>query len=166
MKTIRVFLACLLTLSIFSLSRPAHAVVGLATGNPVVTVLGAATLGGSVIFLTTGSSDDLGTSLLMAFWGFIAGAVGLTLLDGEEAMEFAELSTKDALSLGITPEEREAFNTEIDQVNAVAEAVSAELPEKPTADDAKVLWAHYGESLHPQALIATTKVARSMFKKQ
>lgn len=166
MKTIRIFLAFLLTLTTLTMSRPSHAVVGLATGNPVVTILGAASLGGAGIYMAAGANDTIGESFVRAFFGLIVGAVGLTLLDGEQAYEFAEISSSEARSLGVSAEEREAFNLELDQVNAIAEAVATELPEKASVEEAKALWAQYGEMLHPQALSATIKISRTMAKKQ
>lgn len=166
MKTIRLFLACLLTLTTLTMSRPSHAVVGLATGNPVVTILGAASLGGAGIYMASGGNDDLGESFVRAFFGIIAGAVGLTLLDGEQAYEFAEISPTEARSLGVSADEMVAYNLELDQVNAIAEAVATELPQKASVEEAKALWAQYGEMLDPQALAATIKISRTMAKKQ
>lgn len=166
MKTTRIFLAFFLTLTTLTMSRPSHAVVGLATGNPVVTILGAAALGGTGIYLASGGNDDLGESFVRAFFGLMAAAVGLTLLDGEQAYEFAEISSADARAMGISPDERAAYNLELDQVNAIAEAVATDLPEKSTVEEAKALWAHYGDALDPQALSATIKISRTMAKKQ
>lgn len=128
-------------LSLTFVTPKAQAAVGLVTGNAALTCAGLvlSAVGGTVGFI---GSDGVGDSA--ASTGMLGLLLGLLILDseGEQMVEFSQLSKGAAKKLQISEEERSTYNLEIDQANAMAGEVSNYLStiEKPTQRDSHKMW--------------------------
>ncbi|MEK7690085.1 MAG: hypothetical protein AAB425_03600 [Bdellovibrionota bacterium] len=153
-------------------SPSAHAAIGaIATGGaisvPVAiaagSVLGLGLTYGIIVDVSWGDGMVVGT----AVWSVIGLIIGGIILDEQSGqVSFAEIETEEkALSLGLNAAEAQAYNSELDQVNAVRETIEAEVA---TVDGdrlkaAEALWADYGaNALSQDAWSAVQKVSHNL----
>ena len=91
---------------------------------------------------------------------------GLVVLDDAGKMTFNELSAEKALKAQITEAEATAFNSELEELNAVKDLVSSELTglegnKEQKAEAAKELWTEYQEYVSKDAFMALSKLVRA-----
>lgn len=166
MKSLRSFLFVLLAVCTFTASTPSKAAVGLGFASPVTIITGAVIAGGGAVsVLASDKAPDLGSGLLMFFGGIAAAIIGVVVLDGEEGqlMAFATLSSNEARALKITSAEAQAFNRELDQINALAAFVDYEVAQMKgaTAQDAANVWNDVKTEVSPDAFSALVKVSQN-----
>ncbi len=157
----------------FSLSpNTSHATIGLVTVNPILVSAGLIMSGTSGIAFTLsqvkthqGGVDNFLWGAVIAMGSLASLGIGLLVLDGEQGMVFAELDQANAEKLGVSESERLSFNSELDQVNALAEYVDSELAaiRNPTPEDAKSLWNTVTDTIHPLTLSTMQKVSLQLF---
>lgn len=172
----------LTTLTVFMLlnSQPSKAAVGFVFGGAGLVTAGlyamgggaaSATLGG-VACLTgidrTGSSTGPGcaASLYAVIGGILAGAFGLLILEEESVIQFSPLDIPSAKRLKVSKSEREAFNREVDEVNALASYVDRRLQvsEDPKVEDAKEIWEEVRGSISEDAFSALIKISSQLYR--
>lgn len=160
MKKLTGFLAIVLTTSTLTFSTPSKAAVGVIMGNPSVVLGGLAMVGVGAPVLIFG--QDLGD---IAGVGGLATLLGMIVLDGEQGqtISFNQISTKTAQKLGVTEVQRQSYNAELDQANYLFEEVSTELGrlERPSATDAKKIWANYESMVSADTFLVMKKISRS-----
>lgn len=169
MKSLRAFIFAIVAVCTLTATTPSKAAIGLGFASPVTIITGAVIAGGGVI--AVGASDkapDLGSGLLMFFGGISAAILGLLVLDGEEGqlVAFGPLSMKDAQSLKISKLEVQAFNRELDQINALASYVDHEVAQikEPTSQDAANVWNDVKSEVSPEAFRALVKVSENSLR--
>lgn len=184
MRTLKRFIRSLIlsTLTVFLLlnSQPSKAAVGFVFGGAGLVTAGlyamgggaaSATLGG-VACLTgidrTGSSTGPGcaASLYAVIGGVLAGALGLLILEEESVIQFSALDLEAAKKLKVTKAEREAFNREVDEVNALASYVDRRLQasDEPTVEDAKAVWEEVRGSVSEETFSVLIKISQQLYK--
>jgi len=175
MKKLSGFLAIALTVSTLTISRPSHSAVALVTFNAPLALMSLGMLGGSGVVALISSQFEHHDNMVLssgAVFGYIGSAivaaVGIVALDGEKGqkVEFAELSKKQAKQLGITSEEAQIYNSELDMVNQVFVQVTSDLDrmEKPEPKDAKALWEQYESMLSVESISVMKKISQSTVK--
>jgi hypothetical protein len=87
-------------------------------------------------------------------------AIGLVMLDGEQQVEFRELSKAEANKLGVTATDLEIYNSEVDQANMLMADVKAELSkiEKPSVEDSGVAWSGVKDLVSPATYATMQKI--------
>ncbi len=168
MKNIRIFFAVLLTVVTLSHSKPSQAAVSIFTGGATailgLKVIAVGVVGGyatAAIAQSTCTSGDCFNGILGVLLGGAVIAVGVVILDGEQAVEFQELDKKKATLLGVSESERESFNSELDQVNMLLEEVTEKMTslESPTAQDSADAWNNVKDLVSPLTFSAMQKIA-------
>lgn len=151
-------------------SRPSQAAIGaivaapaVVTGGLVIAGLGAGT---TLALAVTAGPNDLGAGILMMFFTLPALALGLLVLDGEQGISYSPVSLKDATRLGLSAEELNSFNQEIDQVNALASYVDSEVAQMKdaTEDDAAEIWKDVKNEVRPETFSALVKITKQLYK--
>ena len=177
MKLIKTTLLSLLIVTSLS-SKPSQAAIGAIASAPVVITAGLVALGigatgvaGTIAasLLVQNNGQDLGDGFF--FNGVTAfgtlGVVGLIVLEGEQQLAFTELTTAEALKLNISESEKQSFNAELDQVNAVMAQVTAEVSslENPTLADSQAAWMEVSQSLSPESFTVMQKITLQLYRK-
>jgi hypothetical protein len=164
MKKLRVFFAVLLTVTTLAHSRPSQAAIGAAVSTPVLIagiVITAVTGVGTLATLSScrGDSSGLCAGLTILVGGPLV-LLGLVVLDGEQGVEFKELSNKEASKLGVSATELAIYNSEVDQANMLMADVKSELSEmnKPTAEDSKIAWDGVKDMVSPETFATMQKI--------
>lgn len=154
---------CALT---FTLVAPARGAVGTSFGAAPAVVIGAASMGLAVGGVYGGyrlikrGKIVIGTAAIVA--SIAVGAFGFMLLDGGQEARFAELSAEGAEELGLSELDREIYNSEVEQVNAVAREIGAELLRQKSQDPelARDLWIDLGTTLSPETMKTVIAIAQ------
>lgn len=173
MKTLKTLLVvfCLLCLTLHS--RQSQAAVGAIAAAPAVVVAGLYVAGtGAVVtgVVTVMDVQEGGGGLFAGImFMFITGPImllGLLILDEEQALEFAPMEADHGRKLGLSSDELRAYNNEIDQINALAAFVDAEVSKdvKPSREYAAKLWTEVKGELSPAAFNGLLKVNNQFIK--
>lgn len=175
MKKLRALVFGLIAGIILLTSNDTKAAVGAIVAAPVVVttgliIAGTGTVGTAASVFAYNGTDDQSASLGYFFLALIAGAVavlGIIVLDEEQAMSYAEISKKEGLKIGLTNEEIHSYNSEIDQVNALASYVDTQMADlkKPTTEDAKVVWEEVSQAVSPETFSAMQKITAKIYAK-
>lgn len=91
-------------------------------------------------------------------------SIGLVLLDKNTSeLSFGEITDSRAKQLGLTKDEQEAFNSQLEEINFLKDDMIEELStmKNPTLDDANRMWNQSQDILEKNAFIALTKVRNS-----
>lgn len=173
MKTLKTLLVVFSLVCLTLHSRPSQAAVGALAAAPAVVVAGLyiAGTGAAVTGVATVMDVSEGGGGLFAFlmFMFITGPImllGLVILDDEQAMEFSPMEPAHGQKLGLSADELRAYNSEIDQINALAAFVDAEVSkdEKPSREYAAQLWTEVKGELSPAAFSGLLKVNNQFIK--
>ncbi len=164
MKSLRVFFAVLLTVVTLTQSKPSQAAVGAAVSTPVL-IVGIVIAGGAgVVTLSTlhgcrGDSSGLCKGLTILILGPLV-LLGLVILDGEQQVEFRELSSVEAVKLEVSANDLAVYNSEVDQANMLVADVKAELSkiEKPSSEDSASAWSNVKELVSPATFTVMQKI--------
>lgn len=161
MKNLKVFFAILLTVVTLTHTKPSQAAVGALVSVPVL-VVGLAISGGGVLW-THKLMRDCGGDGLCGLAILITGPIillGLIVLDGEQDVQFRELSNEEAKKIGISKADLAVYNSEVDQANMLMADVKAELSKfaKPTAQDSVNAWSSVKELVSPSTYSTMQKI--------
>jgi predicted tellurium resistance membrane protein TerC len=140
MKNFILSLTLILTLTISLAPKRADAIVGLATGAAPVAVTGLViALGGRLMIYSAanGHMDEF-SSLAYALIGLYGIFVGTVVLDENNlSVEFSKVNPETTSKLGLSSDEVEIFNSEIDELNLMANEISSRAK---TVNEAASLW--------------------------
>lgn len=175
MKAIKLIVLSFALVSVLFHSKPSHAAISAVAGAPALVTGGLVVAGGAValesvaVFLeVTGGYyyKDLSVYALIVTVPIFL--LGILILD-EDKLEasYAKLDAGKAKNLGITTAELSAYNAEIDEINALANFVDANMTKKGEAGiaESRDLWADVKDSISPEAFSALVKVTSPAFKK-
>ncbi len=153
---------------ITSFASPSKAAVGISFAAPPAVLAGVAVMaaGGGVGYLGYRLVKKGGTAHTVEGVGaFIVAAavayVGLIILDGQRSAEFSELSLDHAAKLDVTAGDIEIYNSEVEQVNAIAREIGDVLMEKgqDNVELSTELWMDLGTNLSPETMKVVIAVA-------
>lgn len=153
---------------VFSISQPSRASLGLAFGGTPAVVVGVAAMGvaaggayGSFRLFKSGK-PFLGA--LAAVGSLAVGFFGFALMDGTQNAEFGELSPEGAEKLGITKAEMEIYNSEVEQVNAIAREIGSELKRQNSESPelARDMWMELGTQLSGETMKTVIAIAQQL----
>jgi cell division protein FtsB len=90
---------------------------------------------------------------------------GLVILDDNGKMTFGELEADKASEAGVTADEAAAYNSELEELNAIKDMVSSEVADlegskEVRAEAAKELWTVYQDYVSPEAFSALVKLVK------
>lgn len=151
---------------VLTLITPARASLGISFAAPGAVIAGVATMGiaagggyGGYRLIKTGKPVLGGAVIVLSL---AVGLFGLGLLDGGQKAEFSELSEDAAAALGVTPYELETYNSEIEQVNAIAREIGSELLKQKSDSPAlaRELWMELGTELSPETMKTVIAIAQ------
>lgn len=175
MNAIRKFVFSIVAMAILLTSTQTKAGIGAIAVAPVVVTTGLVIAGTGVAgtglgIIGAATSDDWVVALggiLLARIAAIVALVGLVILENEQGMSYAEISEDEGLQLGLTSDEIDSYNREIDQVNALASYVDGRMAElkKPTTEDAKKVWEEVSHSVDTETFSAMQKITAHIFVK-
>jgi|GEM_PF-1712603 len=149
--------------------RDAHAIVGAVTslaggaGVPLLVAGAVSTATGILGVLgCVNANCGIGGTLPLAGMALF----GPILLDDGTVgdLEFVAVDQPRAAQVGLTENERLAFNSELDEINAIKETITSDLKrdEKPTAEKAHALWNEYGQALSQDAFSGLEKISTAL----
>ena len=175
MKKLSGILALALTTSALTFSTPSYSAVSLVTFNAPLALMSLGMLAGAGVAGIVGDKSYRSNNDVIASGGAflqigaaVIAVVGIITLDGEggQKLAFAEITPKQAKLLGVTNEEKQIFNSELDMANQVFSQVTSELDrmEKPKAQDAKALWEQYESMLSVETVSVMKKISQSSAK--
>jgi hypothetical protein len=149
------------TVTILSTSGPAKAVVGLISGTVPLAISGLV-MGAGGLAATEIYAKQQNVFLAMA--GALTSAVGVILLDDGQNFHFHKVSQTEGNKIGLTSAEVASFNSEIDQVNALASHVGSELSglTNPTVNDSVAIWASVKDAISPETFTAMQKISAQL----
>lgn len=156
-------------------SRPSQAAVGAIAAAPAAVTAGlyiagagGAAFAGGIVLDYSENAGGWAAFFVTLFVAIPLGVLGLIVLEDEQALEFATLGAAEAQKLGVTQTELRAFNNEIDQINALAAYVDAEVSkdEKPSKEFAAQVWEEVRDEISPDAFSGLVKVNNQLFKKK
>lgn len=167
-------LSLLVTMSIL-MPTTSKAIVGIATDSEATAIAGLALMDLSQIWIIDGRSTTYRngrrgwerttyvTYRVITYPAFLI--AGLVLLDEQGSAEIsAELTQEQISEAGITKEELEAFQSEIEEINAIKDLIASEIGRIPDESEkiyeAGKLWTDYSELLSPSAAIALGKLSQ------
>ena len=140
-------------------------------GIPVLVVGGVTTVGS--IAMTAigvaemnhdheGRMDGLGAVV----FGVTGVLLGLVILDSsdQQGVGFAAIDAKTAENYGVSSVEMQAYNSELDEVNAVRDEVTAKLlqSKNPTMEQSQATWSELKVSISPEAFSVVEKISLHM----
>lgn len=168
------YLSALLLTASFLLSTPSHAIIGIASDSEATAIAGLALMDISQIWVverrTTRTRYRRGgfsrttyvTYRLITYPAFLI--AGLVLLDDQGRAEISsELSQEQIDSADLTTSEIEAFQNEIEEVNAIKDMVASEIAgiedDSKRVEEAGRLWTEYSSALSEETAVALFKLA-------
>ena len=141
--------------------RQAHALIGITSPISVVVaggVIGAAGLGGLVTSGILGATNYTWPAVFFVLGSLPVLFAGIIILDGGSGagLQYSDLTASQASQLGLTQAEWTAYSQNLDEVNAVAESVAADLKQagQIEVDFAKSRWQAYSAELGTDPLQA------------
>ncbi|MFL5784465.1 MAG: hypothetical protein ACJ76H_07655 [Bacteriovoracaceae bacterium] len=152
---------------ILTMINPARSAVGVSFAAPVVVVLGVAALGVSggagyagyrLIKKKTTGMVVAGVGALLASAG--AAYFGLLLLDGNQQGQFGEISSESAAALGVSAQDIAVYNSEVEQVNAIAREIGEQLNGQENVELSRDLWVELGSELSPATMKTVIAIAQ------
>lgn len=159
----RAIVSCAL---VATMVAPARAAVGITFAAPLAVVAGVAAMGVSAgaayggYRLIKNGKTAVGIAVLVV--SAAGGYFGFLLMDGQQEAKFGELSSEGASQLGISASELAIYNSEVEQVNAIAREIGSELAAQnsDSADRARDLWMEYGTQLAPETMKTVIAIAQ------
>ncbi len=149
----------LLTIGLLA-TLQANAIVGLVAPSLALVVAGSV-LAGSSIYMPNGpdSSGNLWPKTIGLF-------IGLAALDGEGGLQYKTLGNDGAEKLGITMAFQDQFNSEIEEVNMLFDAIKSEKEANPDMDRVEIskMWHELAENISPESFEVLTAISKSISK--
>jgi hypothetical protein len=160
----KAMVSCVLMATI--ITTPARSMVGVSFAAPGAVVAGVAILAvgavggyGSYRLIKSGKT---GLGIAAAVVSAAGGYLGFIILDGKQEAKFAEISADAASELGVSEAEREIYNSEIEQVNAIAREIGSELVNQnsDSVEAARDMWMDLGTELSPETMKTVIAIAQ------
>lgn len=175
MKTLKTLFVILSLISLVSYSTPSEASIGGMAASPVLVTAGIVVAGGGVgvqaitmivDFTKVTEYQGLASLIMFAFTVPVV-LLGLLILEEEQVARFSPLSEVNAKKLGLNSYELLAYNSEIDQINALSAYVDASLTEEGEEGikQSRDLWNDVKGSISADAFSGLVKVTSPAFKK-
>jgi hypothetical protein len=174
MKALKSSLLALVAVTMLVNSNPAKAWAGVFTLNPVLALGGLAvgTAGmtaGLFSIIKAVETNNRGVEYLAtagSLVGIVVGVVGVFAFDEQQDAAFAPVSARQAKKLGLTVEEMNSYNSEIDEANALGAHVDTELSHfrKPTLEDSVAIWSSVKSAVAPETFSAMQKISVQAFQ--
>ena len=168
MNKLKAFIAVLLTVVTLTHTKPSQAAVGALVSTPVLiaglVIGGAGVIGTTVQMVRCGNSGNSDMQGVCAAFTLVIGLpvilLGLVVLDGEQQVEFRELTNAEAKKLEISQADLAVYHSEIDQANMLIADVKAELSKvaKPTAQDSEKAWSSVKDLVSPETFETMQKI--------
>ncbi len=155
-------LIVLVAVTMLSAAKPAKASLGTASANPYLVVSGLA-------MTALGFHDAVAPyhrKFTSKSYGVFLMFFGLLQLENEDGISFRQVTQDQAAKVGLTFEETKSYNSEIEQVNALAAHVEGELEklETPSANDSVELWENVKSAVAPETFSAMQKISVKSIK--
>ena len=141
-------------------------------GIPVMVVGGVTTAGGLALYGTAlavkagGSDSDGWRAFGIGILSIGVTLVGLVVLDSkdQQGAVFGTLDDKTAQAMNISSNELAAYNSELDEVNAIRDEVTARLLESknPTVQESQAAWSELKGSISPESFSVVEKISLNM----
>lgn len=150
--------------TLITTSLSTKAAVGFPLASPLI--VGA----GVVVIVGGGSAAAMGVSdikkdntirgALLTLGGIAMAGFGLFILEGEQKITFAELSSDQGEKLGLSALEVQTYNEELDQVNALNTEVTELLSslQNPTEKDSVEAWMNVKDAVSLETFKAMGKI--------
>lgn len=175
MKAFKLIVLSFALVSVLFHSKPSHAAISAVAGAPALVTGGLVIAGGAVgleavavVLEVTGGwewRDASAWALLITVPIFL---LGILVLD-EDKLEasYTQLDPQKARDLGLTKSELSAYNAEIDEINALANFVDANMTKegKEGISESRDLWTDVKDAISPEAFSALVKVTSPAFQK-
>ena len=158
-------------------AHSAIALVAFATGGAAASLatVGGASVGGSLALTYMGCAIDGGKKCngngglsRLSVPAIALLIIGVVLLDkdGQTVYNYSPLSYEAANQIGITDDEADAYNSELDQANAIRETIMSEMLEAGhvSVNEARSLWQAYKSQLSPGTFSAIQKIGEQFAK--
>ncbi len=161
-----VAVSCALLVTMIS---PSRAAVGASFAAPIAVVAGVACIGVSAVgayggyrLIKKGTTAMTVAGVGVILLSVAGGYFGLLLLDGQQEAKFAELSLDEANNLNVSQNDIAIYNSEIEQVNAIAREIGSELnaQKSDSAELARDLWIELGTELSPETMKTVIAIAQ------
>lgn len=177
MNFVKIAIALMITMTVTLHSKPTQAGIGAIVAAPVVVTSGLVIAGAGVGVFAL----DIGTALVLSvvnpnaqypggIFSFVFGipllGLGLIVLDEGATFQYGPIETKAGKKIGLSVTEIMSFNSEVDQINALASDVDQELKAMGSnkSEDAAALWLEARENISPEAFSALVKVTAELYK--
>ncbi|HUP56407.1 MAG TPA: hypothetical protein VM598_03070 [Bdellovibrionota bacterium] len=134
-------------------------------GIPLLVTGGVVVAGGATLTFVVGPLVGGWEGLFWLLLGIPVMAVGVLILDEDvHAVAYKELTAEQAASLELREPERQAFNDELAEINAEAQAIARKLSSlrEPKVEDAAMMWKDSAARLSPEAMTALERVSARM----
>lgn len=153
-----------------SIPQKSHAIVGIAikdkttrTIGGIITAVSGVTAIGTITALSVTGTYFTGALTLILF-SIPGAAIGLVVLDEKNAdLKFRPLTEDKALLLGISNDDLEIFNSEVDELNAIKAEVESQVTDKLSDEEIALMWSDYAQSLSPETMTVAAKVISKTF---
>lgn len=176
MHSLKSFLIALTLLSVIGYSTPTQASLGGMVASPALVTAGiVVAAGGAGLELYTiideivnpGEYQGLPTLLMLAITVPMV-MLGLLILEEDQKVEFSPMSAESGKKLGLSPYELMAYNSEIDQINALSAYVDSSITEEGEAGlkQSRDLWNEVKGSVSEDAFSAVVKIVSPAFKQR
>lgn len=170
----RIVFSLLLSLTLFFTTMPkAEALVGIAISSQSTRSVGGlmslAGAGGVAAGVTlTAIFGNSYAFLALSVLGATAGIIGIVVLDEKSAeLKFSLLDSQKAALLGVSNEEAEVFNSEIEELNLIKGEIEAQISKKTSDREIVEQWKTAQKYLSPETLkVATRIIAASVETKR
>jgi hypothetical protein len=154
-----------------SMPQKSHAVVGVVIRDKTTRTIGAIVTAVSGVTATatiyalgaTGAYFSGAAALILLSVPGVA--IGLIILDEKNAdLKFKPLTQDNARLLGLTEEELDVYNSEVDELNLIKAEVEEQVSENVTDEEIAQLWTEYGKSLSPETMTVAAKVITKTYE--
>jgi hypothetical protein len=167
-KTLATAVLVAATTATVAMPNTSYALVGALTGT-VPTLLVGAAIGVPFMghLLVAKSNNEASVDAMFSI-------LGLLIMDGRNGADFRfkQISSQEAEKCGITAAEANAYNSELDEINQVKQAVQADIAShsdastEAQAEVSKAAWEKYSSYLSPEAYQAVRKIATKAVQSQ
>lgn len=178
MKSIRFVFAIVFALTLTLRPVKSEAAIGAIVAAPAAVTVGLCIAGTGVgiavadiaIGLLSDPEIHYPTGIFTAIFAVPLLGLGLIVLEEKQGAVYSAIapwSVEGAEKLGLTPSEIDSFNSEIDQVNALAAHVDSEMAARGSKDPqvASQIWLEVKDAVAPETFSAMVKVTAGLTQK-
>lgn len=139
------------------------ALFGAGAGIPVM-IVGGAAIGTSALIFASSKGCEGWECVPITSAGIGALLLGIVLLDDEQnALAFTAVDSTTGEELGMTEAERVAYNSELDEINAIRTQIGADLivSGAPSIEKSNALWSNYSREISSEAFAGVKKISQA-----